>query len=277
MTPDTTPTAGATVGIILAGMVAVAIIESVAPLHARNNWNRAHLGPNLALTFITFATNLVFNAALVAMLISLEARGAGLVHWLVLSAPATMVLVVLGLDFAFYLAHVAMHTSPALWLYHRVHHSDPAVDVTTTIRQHPGEGVIRYVFMALFAGVLGATPSAFALYRGCSALNGLLEHANVRMPRGLDRLLSLVVVTPNMHKVHHSRFANETNTNYGNICSLFDRLFGTFTPTERGLVITYGLTGLDDPTTQSTAGLLALPFRHTEPRQARMIRPRPDH
>jgi sterol desaturase/sphingolipid hydroxylase (fatty acid hydroxylase superfamily) len=164
------------------------------------------------------------------------------------------------LDFSFYLAHVTMHKVPALWRFHLVHHSDPAVDVTTTIRQHPGESVIRYAFMAAAAFLLGVGPAVFAVYRVWSAINGLFEHANVRMPRRLDSLLSLVVITPNMHKVHHSRNAAETDTNYGNIVSLFDRLFRTFTPSQRGLNITYGLDGFDDPARHTAAGLLALPF-----------------
>jgi sterol desaturase/sphingolipid hydroxylase (fatty acid hydroxylase superfamily) len=143
-----------------------------------------------------------------------------------------------------------------------VHHSDPAVDVTTTIRQHPGEGVIRYVFMAAFAIALGAPPAAFAVYRVWSVVNGLLEHANLRVPRRLDAALALVVTSPNMHKVHHSRVPSETDTNYGNVFSFFDRLFGTFTPTERGERIAYGLEDLDDASSQTTLGLLAMPFRH---------------
>jgi sterol desaturase/sphingolipid hydroxylase (fatty acid hydroxylase superfamily) len=154
-----------------------------------------------------------------------------------------------------------MHRVPTFWRFHRVHHSDPVVDVTTSIRQHPGEGVIRYTFVAAFAFALGASPGAFAVYRSWSALNALLEHANVRVPPWLDSVLSLVTTWPNMHKVHHSRTATETNTNYGNIFSLFDRLFSTFTPSERGVNVSSGLDGFDDPAAQTTAGLLGMPFR----------------
>jgi sterol desaturase/sphingolipid hydroxylase (fatty acid hydroxylase superfamily) len=154
-----------------------------------------------------------------------------------------------------------MHRVPGLWRFHRVHHSDPTVDVTTTIRQHPGEGAIRYAFMGAFAFVLGASPGAFAVYRSASAINGLLEHANFRTPLWLDRLLA-ITTWPYMHKVHHSRSAHETDTNYGNIFSLFDRMFGTFTRSERGMKVLYGLDGFDDDATQTMAGLLALPFRH---------------
>jgi sterol desaturase/sphingolipid hydroxylase (fatty acid hydroxylase superfamily) len=253
-----------TIGLILAAMAMVASIETAVPLHARGPWNRVHLAPNLALTFITFATNVFLNAAVLLALIWLQSKGVGLLRMFALPPAMAVVIVVLALDFSFYVAHVAMHTSPSFWRFHSVHHSDPAVDVTTTIRQHPGEGVIRYVFMGVTAMALGASPGAFAVYRMWSALHGLLEHANVRVPRRLDTLLSLIVSTPNMHKVHHSRTATETNTNYGNVFSLFDRLFFTFTPSKRGVSILYGLDGLDDPVTQTTAGLLALPFRGTE-------------
>ena len=250
-----------TVAVILGAMAAVALIETVVPLHARSRWSKLHLGPNLALTFMAFATNALFNVALVMTLIRLQSSGFALLPRLALPSLASGAIAVLMLDLSFYAAHVAMHKTDGLWRFHRVHHSDPAVDVTTTIRQHPGEGVIRYAFMAVFAAAVGATPGAFAVYRLWSVLAGLLEHANVRTPRRLDDLLSLVVTTPNMHKVHHSRTAAETDTNYGNIFSLFDRLFSTFTPAARGVSIVCGLDGYDDRGWQTTAGLLALPFR----------------
>src|SRR5262245_59698069 len=255
------PSSISTVGGILATMAVVALLETVIPLHARGRWHGAHLGPNLALTFITFATNIVFNVALVMTLMRLRSAGLGVLHMFELPPLVTVLVAVLVLDFSFYVAHVAMHRIPSFWRFHRVHHSDPVVDVTTTIRQHPGEGVIRYAFMGAFAVALGASPGAFAVYRAWSALNGLLEHANVRVPLWLDSVLSLVTTWPNMHKVHHSRTAAETNRNYGNIFSIFDRLFFTFTPSERGASVSYGLDGFDDPAAQTTAGLLAMPFR----------------
>jgi sterol desaturase/sphingolipid hydroxylase (fatty acid hydroxylase superfamily) len=253
----------ATAGMILTAMVVVALLETAIPLHAQGRWAKIHRGPNLALTFMTFGTNIVFNAALVMTLVALQSNGIGLLYVLAVPPLVAGVIVVVALDFAFYVAHVAMHKGAWLWRFHSVHHSDPAVDVTTTIRQHPGESVIRYAFMAACAFALGASPGAFAVYRVWSALNGLLEHANIRVMRRLDSLLSLVVSTPNMHKVHHSRIATETDTNYGNIFSLFDRLFFTFTPSKRGVTIVYGLEGFDDPARQTTAALLAMPFGGT--------------
>jgi sterol desaturase/sphingolipid hydroxylase (fatty acid hydroxylase superfamily) len=203
----------------------------------------------------------LLNAGLVTTLLWLEARGFGLLRAASLQPLTAGVIAVLALDVSFYVAHVAMHRVPAFWRYHRVHHADPAVDVTTSIRQHPGESVIRYAFLAAFAFALGASPGAFAVYRVWSALNALLEHANIRVPLWLDRVLSLFTTWPYMHKIHHSRTASQSNTNYGNICSLFDRLFSTFTPSKHGVSIAYGLEGLDGPAMQTTAGLLVMPFR----------------
>jgi sterol desaturase/sphingolipid hydroxylase (fatty acid hydroxylase superfamily) len=250
------------IAVIVASRAGVAAMEAGVALRARGPAHRRHLAPNLALTFLTFATNAVFNVALVLALARGESRGTGLLPRLGLGPLAESAVVVVALDLAFYVAHVAMHRVPALWRFHRVHHADPALDVTTTIRQHPGESVVRWVAIAACAIPLGARPGAFAIYRTVQALNGLLEHANVRAPARVDRALALVTTWPHMHKVHHSRRAAETNTNYGNILSLWDRLFRTFTPSRRGVDVAFGLDGFDDPATQTTRALLALPFRH---------------
>src|SRR5262249_35018422 len=105
---------------------------------------------------------------------------------------------------------------------------------------------------------------AFGVYRLASAVNGLLEHANVRAPRRLDWILSLVTSWPHMHKIHHSRTQAQTDTNYGNLLSLWDRLFGTFTPSGAGTTITYGRDGWDRPERQTTRALLTMPFRRTD-------------
>ena len=245
---------------VLAAMAVVAGVEAVIPLRARGVWNRQHLGPNLAMTLITVASNILLAVPLVIVLFWLKANGLGVLRLLALPALPTAVLAVVLLDFATYVAHVAMHRVPTLWRFHRVHHAEPAVDVTTALRQHPGETLIRYGFMAVGAIGLGVDPGTLALYRTWSALNALLEHANISLPTRLDRLLAFVVVSPNMHKVHHSRTEAFTNSNYGNIFSFFDRLLFSFTPAEYGRKIAYGLDGFDDPATQTTTGLLALPF-----------------
>ena len=250
-----------TIGAILALMAVLALVEAAIPLHRRGPSHRAHVGPNLSLTSITFATNFFLNGALLLLLVWLDRIGFGLLRWTSLAPVAAGVVAVVALDFSYYLAHVAMHKVPALWRVHRVHHSDPVLDVTTTIRQHPVEGLYRYAVMAAAGTVLGVGLGAFTVYRIVSVLVGLLEHANVRVPRRLDAALALVTTFPNMHKVHHSRDQLETDSNYGNIFSWFDRLCGTYTPSQRGESVDCGLDGHDDAELQSTTGLLTLPLR----------------
>ena len=266
-------TSASTIAAILTAMGLIALVELAIPLHARGRWHRAHVGPNLALTFITFATTVALNGALMLVLIRLDAAGFGILHWTGLPPWIAGVLAVLLLDLSFYAAHVAMHRVSALWLIHRVHHSDPVVDVTTTIRQHPLEGLVRYAFKAAFACVGGVGLGAFVVYRTWSAVGGLLEHANIRIPPRLDAALSLVTTWPNMHKVHHSRDVRESNTNYGNIFSWFDRLFGTYTPSSRGEIVVCGVDGFDDPSAQTTSGLIAMPFQGSAASLARLGRP----
>jgi sterol desaturase/sphingolipid hydroxylase (fatty acid hydroxylase superfamily) len=246
-------------------MAVIAAIELAIPLRARGRWNRDHLGPNLTLTFLTFAISFFLNVGLVALVAWLEVRGFGVLHWLSLPPLVAGIIAVAALDLAFYAAHRSWHKVPLLWRFHAVHHSDPAVDVTTTVRQHPVESLLRYAAMGAMAVAIGPSPTAFAVYRSASALNALLEHANIRAPLWLDGLLSLVTTWPHMHKVHHSRVPEQTDSNYGNLFSVWDRIFGTFTPSRAGTTIAYGLDGLDTPALQTTRGLLALPFREMTP------------
>jgi sterol desaturase/sphingolipid hydroxylase (fatty acid hydroxylase superfamily) len=257
-------------GLLFALMAAIAVVEAIVPLRTRGTWR--HAIPNLALTVLTLTTGLVLGAAILIVLAWLQASGFGLMNAYDVAPVWNVVVSVLALDFATYVCHVAMHKVPAWWRYHRVHHSDAAVDVTTTFRQHPGETVIRYAFLAAAALALGVSPAAFALYRLLSALTALPEHANVRVPAWLDDVLSLVVTWPTLHKVHHSRLAHETDTNYGNILSIWDRLFFTFTSARRGREVAYGLDGFDDARDQSLGGLLAMPFRDAGARSSERLR-----
>lgn len=250
----------ASTAVFFALMGLVAVIEIAIPLHVRSPWNKAHLIPNFVLTSVYVLSNLIFTAALVLLLLWLEAKGFGLLNAYALGGLVELAIALLVLDFQAYAIHVAMHKRAALWRFHRVHHADPAVDVTTTLRQHPGESVLRFLSLVVFAGAIGASPAAFALYRLLSGAVALGEHANIRLPIWLDSLFSLVIATPNYHKVHHSRVREQTDSNFANIFSIWDRLFFTATPARHGVAIDYGLDGLE-PGDQTAWGLFALPFR----------------
>jgi sterol desaturase/sphingolipid hydroxylase (fatty acid hydroxylase superfamily) len=194
-------------------------------------------------------------------LVWLNAHGYGLFALLAMPAAVEIVAAVLVLDLAWYATHVTMHRLAVLWPWHLIHHSDPFVDVTTTARQHPGESLLRYIFLAAFAFACGVSPEGFAAYKLAQVAFGMFEHANIRLPQRVESALNLVVTSPAMHKVHHSREQRLTESNFGNVFSLWDRLFGTFVHSRHGRAIDYGIDGEDLAARQSILGLLGRPLR----------------
>ncbi|HUP90935.1 MAG TPA: sterol desaturase family protein [Solimonas sp.] len=258
--------------VLLLGLMAIlAIAETWIPLRDFGQPRAQRWRPNLALTLVFLLMNLLLTAGVLGLALWMERRQLGPLHWLGLPAPVAFVLGIVLLDGFAYLAHMLMHRVPWLWRVHRVHHSDAAVDVTTTFRQHPLETLLRFAFTALPAVLLGVSPAATAAYRLMSGVNALFEHANLRVAAPLDRGLRWLLVTPHMHKVHHSRRQAETDSNYGNILSAFDRVFGTYTPTERAAAVRYGLDEFGDEGVQSFTALVQLPWtQQPEPdRQSR--------
>lgn len=238
----------------LAGACALLwILETRRPLVALGEERRQHVGANLALAVLTVLTNLGFTLALRPWGSS-TGKGS---HPFWLEAFIGVVC----LDFMAWVAHVLLHKTAWGWRTHRVHHSDVAVDVTTALRQHPAETVWRLLWRAAPAAALGITVPVVALYELLSVANALLEHANLAVPGKLDRRLRWALVTPTMHKWHHSRDPRETDTNYGNIFSVWDRVFGTFTNEPQLARLRYGLDGDDGPEARSFSGLLRMPLR----------------
>ena len=245
---------------VLGLMAALALVETVIPLFSRTAPYRRHLGANLGLTAITFGLNFLMNGFLMMGALWVSGQGAGLIQWLNLPLPGAIIVTVTVMDLGTYLAHVLMHRFPVMWRVHLVHHTDPAVDVTTAFRQHPLESLWRFAFLAVTSCGLGAPLAGIALYRTLSALNAVMEHANIKVPQRLDTAISLLWVSPNMHKPHHSREKVETDSNYGNLFSVFDRRFRTFTPSALAHTVNYGINGYDDPESQKLRNLLKLPF-----------------
>ncbi|HZP13433.1 MAG TPA: sterol desaturase family protein [Nevskiaceae bacterium] len=225
--------------LLLALMAALAIVETWIPRRASEVPQGPRWRINLALTAIYLALNLVLTLSVIGIAASMDARGVGALRSLHLPTVAQFAIGFVLLDFFAYVVHVLMHKSPLLWRLHRVHHSDRHVDVTTTFRQHPLEGALRFAFTAAPALSLGVSANATAIYRLISGINALFEHANIRVDARVDRWLRWLIVTPDMHKIHHSRRAIETDSNYANIFSMHDRLFGTYTP--RADDLRYGL------------------------------------
>ena len=179
-------------------------------------------------------------------------------RWLV-----ALVLALVLLDLAIYAQHIVFHRVPALWALHRVHHADPHFDVTTGLRFHPLEILLSMGLKIVLVVALGAPPVAVLLFEVILNAASLFNHANIRLPVAVDRLLRLVVVTPDMHRVHHSDLRTETDSNYGFSVPWWDRLFGTYraAPAAGQEGVTFGIGAFRTRRELWLDRLLTQPFR----------------
>lgn len=235
-------------------------VESIVPLYRYRQSRVRHAMPNVALTLMLVLTNLALSFSSAYLAAFTVRHGVGLFFLFGLAVWVEAMFGVIALDLFAYFAHVLLHKSWLGWQFHRVHHSESAVDVTTAFRQHPGETIWRTFWQLAAILVFGIPLWVVVIYLILSALNAQMEHANIKMNRNLDRFLRLVIVTPHMHKVHHSRNQRETDSNYSNIFSVWDKLFGTYTPAADFQSLRYGLDGFDVRERQTLRGLLKMPF-----------------
>ena len=247
------------VGIVVASMAVAAGIEAFLPLFGRGESSRGRARANLSLTALNFAFSWVLSS--VTAILALSLRPAGLLAAIRMPIALQVIVTIVVLDFMYgYASHVLLHKISLMWRFHQVHHNDPFVDVTTNFRTHPIETLWRFLFMTIPIWAFGLPASAVVIYRFMGTMNGVLEHANIRLWQPLDKFGCVIWVTPNMHKVHHSNEQLETDSNYGNILSIYDRVFSTFTSTERAHHVVYGLKETDPADTRSFLGLLSQPF-----------------
>ena len=245
---------------LIIGITVLWTIESLLPLYKyeKNRLRRAL--PNIAFTVLLVLTNLSLSCATAAVANFVMKKEIGLFYLFDIPYGLGALFGVMALDLFTYFAHLLMHKSWLGWQFHRVHHSDAEVNVTTAFRQHPGETVWRILWQVLAVGTFGIPLSVVVLYLVISTLNAQLEHTNIKLFAPLDQVLRIFFVTPNMHKVHHSREQHETDSNYSNIFSIWDRIFGTYTATVDFSLLRYGLDGFDDRKKQTGPALLKLPF-----------------
>ena len=254
------------VTIILTIMAIGALIETALPMFVARPWARGRRGANLGLTALSFVSNWLLASVAAAAALSL--RPTGLLARLGWPIWLDIVVGIVVLDFSVgYASHRTMHAWPAMWRFHRVHHSDAFVDVTTTYRTHPVETGWRFLFAIVPIWLLGIPAQAVVIQRLLQATNGVIEHGNIRLWPPLDRVLSLVWVTPNVHKIHHSRDFSETNSNYANLLTIYDRLLGTYTPSTRAASVVYGLDNAEGMSKASCPGLVTMPFQSSARRE----------
>ncbi|CAM1356928.1 MULTISPECIES: sterol desaturase family protein [Tenacibaculum] len=249
--------------ILVGGIAFFWLLEGAVPLFSfkYNKWK--HAWPNLFFTATTVIINFTLAFVLLKTADWVQANDFGLINWLPEMPLWLYVLLgVLFLDFfGAYLAHLVEHKVKPLWMVHLVHHSDHKVDTTTANRHHPIESVIRFTFTLLGVFLVGTPIGIIMLYQSMSLVFTQLTHANIKMPKKLDKVLSYVIVSPDMHKVHHHNLLPYTDSNYGNIFSIWDRLLGTYMELDREKIV-YGVdTFPDEVKNSSLKELLKQPFQ----------------
>lgn len=250
--------------LILAGGITIFwLLENAIPLFQMKykKWN--HAGINLFFTFTTIIVNFVLAFILLQASDFAVKNNFGVLEWLPelpLWLYALIGLLLLDLIGA-YLAHLVQHKTKWMWRFHLIHHTDTWIDTTTANRHHPGESVIRFVFTVAAVLISGAPMWLVFLYQSLSVVFSQFNHANISLPEKLDYFISYFIVSPNMHKVHHHYVLPYTDSNYGNIFSVWDRIFGTFTILKKDEII-YGVdTHMKVSEHNKLSNLIKIPFQ----------------
>jgi len=243
---------------------AMAIAEASAPRRARALDRAARWPGNLAIAAI--------NTALVRVLIPATAVGAamvarrheiGVLNWLALPRGVALVVAVAALDLAIYLQHVMFHAVPILWRVHRMHHTDLDIDVTTGLRFHPIETILSMLIKIGAVIAIGAPPVAVLAFEVLLNANSMFNHGNLAISERTDRWLRWIVVTPDMHRVHHSIVRDETNSNFGFNLPWWDRMMGTYRaePAAGQIAMTIGIDQFHSPQESGLMRMLTQPVR----------------
>jgi sterol desaturase/sphingolipid hydroxylase (fatty acid hydroxylase superfamily) len=249
--------------IVIGGLTLFWLIESAVPLFKfkYNKWK--HAVPNIFFTITTILINFTMAFLLLKSADWVMANDFGILNWLPeINIWVYGILGILLMDFfGAYLPHFVEHKVPPLWMVHLVHHTDHKVDTTTANRHHPLESVIRYVFTLFGVFVIGAPIAIVMLYQSMSLIATQFSHANIKLPKKVDKALSYFLVSPDMHKVHHHYVLPYTDSNYGNIFSVWDRFLGTYKELDREKII-YGVDVFPDEIENGKVwSLLKQPFQ----------------
>ncbi len=216
--------------LLVGGLLFFWIIEGAIPLlslrYKKNKWRHALV--NFGFTVIHLIIHTFLAILIVALSDWCRQHHFGIIYWTNANILMTILIGVLALDFSSWLVHWVMHKMAFFWRFHLVHHSDNNVDVTTGLRHHPGDSLLRGVFFLILIFFSGAPMYSVMIYQTLVVVATAFTHANISLPPKLDRVLSYFLISPNMHKVHHHWKQPYTDSNYGAVFSIWDRLFGTF-------------------------------------------------
>ncbi|XXK27692.1 sterol desaturase family protein [Arenicellales bacterium nBUS_45] len=253
-------------GVFCGVLFLMAVWEVFAPRRASSVSKIVRWGNNFGLVVLnSIVLRLIFPTAAVGVAIFASEHNWGLLNFFYLPPLISVAISIVVLDFVIYLQHVLMHAIPALWRLHRVHHADLDYDFTTGVRFHPLEIIVSMLIKFVAILILGPPVAAVVIFEVILNASSMFNHGNIKLPAALDRILRLLIVTPDMHRVHHSVEKDESNRNFGFNLSLWDHLFDTYRQQPRAghkrmVVGIQNYRQLRDVT--SIQGLLLLPFRN---------------
>lgn len=249
--------------ILMSGLLLLWIIEGMAPRFRFGQSRYKHAGTNLFFTLTTVIVNTGLAFLIVKASLWTSAHRFGLLYLAALPLWLHTILALLMLDFiGAWLIHWVQHKTGWMWQFHKIHHIDTQIDATTALRHHPVESLFRVIALFIAIVTMGVPFWMVMFYQSLSAFMSQFNHANIHLPKWLDNTLSWIVVSPDMHKVHHSHYQPQTDANYANIFSIWDRLFGTFVKVPDTLAIRYGLDEYQDARYQEIGTLLKVPWEH---------------
>jgi sterol desaturase/sphingolipid hydroxylase (fatty acid hydroxylase superfamily) len=252
------------VGLFIGILAIMGVWEVLAPCRALSTSKLVRWANNLGIVFLNNAIlRVLFPAGAVGVAVLCARQGGGLFNQTDLPHGFAVVLSIVALDCVIYLQHVMFHAVPVLWRLHRMHHADIDFDVTTGARFHPIEIILSMLIKFAAIMLLGAPVVAVIVFEILLNATAMFNHSNVHIPSGIDRIIRLFIVTPDMHRVHHSIEEHEANSNFGFNLSLWDRLFGTYQdqPASGHANMVIGIRDFREPKqVNRLAGMLTLPF-----------------
>ena len=218
-------------GLFLSLLLLLLLAESLWPRRGRTQTRMTRWRTNFGMTILnTVVIKLMGPVTAITCAAYAASQDWGLFNQIDLPFWAEFIAVMLILDLTIYIQHVATHKIPVLWRLHKVHHADRDFDTTTALRFHPVEILLSMIYKCALVLLLGPAIFAVLIFEVLLNSSAMFNHANLRLPLWLDRILRTVIVTPDMHRVHHSVYENETNSNYGFFLPWWDRIFKTYTP-----------------------------------------------
>ncbi|NRA47424.1 MAG: sterol desaturase family protein [Oligoflexales bacterium] len=252
--------------IFLSLLFILTTLEFVWPRRTRDLSRKKRWPVNISITFLnTLLGRLLFGSIPLALATQAFENKQGIIGYFGIEGIPAIIISFLVLDMLIYFQHILFHATPVLWRLHKVHHSDPDLDVTSGFRFHPIEIILSLCLKMLGIAAIGAHPVGFLIFEIMLNAGSLFNHSNIGIKGSLDKIIRLFVVTPDMHRIHHSVVEGETNSNFSFSISIWDRIFGTYkaSASESQENIKIGLEDFDDDTSTSLKEIILIPLRKT--------------